>query len=83
MPRRKLIYEGWITYAEHVLPANASAIQRRETRQAFYAGAAHLWSAFIAALGPGEEADPPDLALADGVQKELEDWLEAVKARQR
>lgn len=77
---RRLIREGWYQYAEHVLPKNAPTVQRHETRQAFYAGAAHLWGAFISALGPGEEADPPDLALADGVQKEIDDWLESLKS---
>lgn len=81
MPRpRKLIYEGWNAYAEHVLPKNVSPVQRKETRQAFYSGAAHLWDSFIHALGPGEEADPPDLALAEGVQREIDDWLEAIKS---
>lgn len=76
---RRLIREGWYQYSERVMPASASAIQKRETRQAFYAGAAHLWEAFIRALGPGEDADPPDLALAEGVQKEIDDWLEGLK----
>lgn len=84
MPRpRKLLYEGWSAYAEHVLPKSASQTQRLETRQAFYAGAAHLWSAFISALGPGEEADPPDMALADGVQQEIDAWMADVKAGRR
>lgn len=78
MPKRKLILEGWSAYAEHVVPKNAPSVQRKETRQAFYAGAAHLWGAFIRALGPDEEADPPDLALADGVQQEIDDWLAEV-----
>lgn len=76
MPGRRLIREGWYQYAEHVLPRNAPPAQRQETRRAFYAGAAHLWGAFILALGPGEEADPPDLALAEGVQKKIDQWLE-------
>jgi hypothetical protein len=83
MPQRRLIAEGWHAYAEHVLPKDVSAIQRDETRQAFYAGAAHLWGAFISALGPGEEADPPDFALADGVQGEIDEWLEGLKRGRR
>lgn len=81
MARRRLIREGWYQYSERVLPAGASAVQKQETRQAFYAGAAHLWGAFISALGPGDDADPPDLALADGVQQEIDDWLEELKRR--
>lgn len=80
MPKRKLIESGWRQYAEHVLPRNAPTVQKNETRQAFYAGAAHLWEAFIAALGPGEEADPPDMALAEGVQAEIDAWLEGLKS---
>lgn len=81
--KRKLIEEGWRSYAEHVLPQSAPPIQTQETRQAFYAGAAHLWIAFISALGPGEEADPPDLALADGVQAEVDEFLALVKGGRR
>lgn len=83
MPKRRLIADGWRAYAEHVLPANAPPVQTKETRQAFYAGAAHLWGAFIGALGPGEEADPPDLALADGVQQEIDDWLAEIAGGRR
>ena len=80
MRPRKLIYEGWNQYAEHVLPTNVSRVQCQETRRAFYAGAAHLWDSFIRSLGPGEEADPPELALADGVQREIDEWLDAIKS---
>lgn len=75
MPSRRLIREGWYQYSERILPAGASDVQKQETRRAFYAGAAHLWDAFISALGPGEEADPPDLALAEGVDREIKTWL--------
>lgn len=80
MSGKRLIREGWYQFVEHVLPANASAVQKQETRRAFYAGAALLWEAFIAAMGPGEEADPPDLALAEGIQKEIDQWLEDIKS---
>lgn len=81
--KRKLIEEGWRGYAEHVLPQGASPVQTRETRQAFYAGAAHLWIGFISALGPGEEADPPDLSLADGVQAEVDEFFSRIKRGRR
>lgn len=73
MPKRKLIYEGWNQYAEHVLPSNCSDVQRRETRQAFYAGAAHLWESFIANLDTASSDETPaDLSLAEGVQDEID-----------
>lgn len=77
--QRKLIREGWYSYSKHAVPAGASKAQRQETKRAFYSGAVHLWGAFISALGPGDEADPPDLALADGVQNEIDTFIEDVK----
>lgn len=73
MPDRKLIREGWYAYAEHVLPKDAPAVQRQETRRAFYAGAAHLWESFIANLDTtSDDETPADLSLAEGVQGEID-----------
>jgi hypothetical protein len=41
--QRRFIEAGWRTYAEHVLPAGANAIQKQETKRAFYAGVQCLW----------------------------------------
>ena len=38
------IRDGWITYRDRVIPPQAGEYQRLESKRAFYAGAAHLFS---------------------------------------
>ena len=44
--RRRLIEDGWRSYAEHVLPTHAPKVQTQETRRTFYAGVQHAMGLF-------------------------------------
>jgi len=67
----KRIAELWDSYAEEVLPRSAGAVQRAETRRAFYAGANALFEAFIDGLTEGSEAEEEDMRALDQLREDL------------
>lgn len=78
--KRQLMAEQWDTFARAVLPPNCGTDQRREMRRAFYAGAQGILLKVIASLAPDGDPTAADLALMDGLERELSDFAEAVKA---
>lgn len=68
----KAIEQGWKSYRELVVPDDASDVQIRETRQAFYAGAAILFQALMVALDPGTEPTADDMQRMADLQAELD-----------
>lgn len=59
------IKEQWESYEREVVPANASAEQRLETRRAFYAGAQAMLTTSL-----GRNASTPELlAFAQDVEE--------------
>lgn len=64
--------EIWTQYEKSLLdPANAGAVQRRETRRAFYAGAQALLGLLMTELTPGIEPTDDDLKRLDSINDEL------------
>lgn len=77
----KLIEAGWFALQQLALPADAPPIQIREMRQAYMAGAQHLWASIMAVLDPeGDEPTPADLRRMDLIAKELDTWGKEVMA---
>lgn len=69
----KYVEKGWQGYAK-LLPPDASDIQIRETRQAFYAGAAILFEAMMRMLDTGEEPTEQDMQRMTDIQRELSEF---------
>lgn len=68
----KLIEKWWLSY-KAVLPKNASQVQISETRQAFYAGAAILFTDLTTSgLDEGDDPTDDDLAKMQGIQDEID-----------
>ncbi len=67
----KLIEAGWVGYQLAVLPPNAPQIQIDECRQAFMAGAQHLFHSIMSILDPGADPTDADLRKMDLIDKEL------------
>lgn len=70
LPRDLTVRAGWLTYAERVVPADAGAAQKLETRRAFYAGAQHLLN-INAAIGEPEISENTGVEILASLQKEL------------
>jgi hypothetical protein len=76
----KLIEAGWVGLYVMAVPADASEEQVRVMRQAFMAGAQHLWASIFAILDAGEEATEADLARLGLIAAELEAFHDEVMA---
>ena len=67
----KIIEAGWIGLRIAAIPKDAPEIQLNEMRQAFFAGAQHLFSAIMHILDPGEEPTDADMKRMESIDKEL------------
>jgi hypothetical protein len=75
----KVIESEWERFKKTVLPPDAGPIQINETRKAFYAGAGCLFLSIMQILGPGQEATESDLAIMDGINTELDEFLKSAQ----
>lgn len=71
----KLVETAWNDYQRRVIPPKASQVQVDECKRAFYAGCGELLSILIRVLSPGTEPTESDIAMLDGVAKELEEFV--------
>ena len=73
---------AWRELRTKVIPLDAPAIQARECRRAFYAGANALLAIILGGVGsdPEEEATPKELVMMDELQEELEQFARDIRA---
>ncbi|KKM01142.1 hypothetical protein LCGC14_1797330 [marine sediment metagenome] len=69
---QKHIQVGWESYQSMVIPKDASDTQIRETRQAFYAGAALLWQSLMLFLDNDAEPTTDDMQRMEDLQVEID-----------
>lgn len=79
MPKRLLMAEEWDKFARRVLPADASQVQKQETRRAFYAGAQSILFRVIQSFAPESEPTDADLQIMDDLHQELQDFATLVQ----
>jgi len=68
----KYIERGWESYLKYVMPDDASSVQIKETRQAFYSGAAVLFWTLMIALDEDHEPTDDDMRKMEDLQKEID-----------
>jgi hypothetical protein len=76
----KRVADLWQAYADRVLPKYAGAVQRQETRRAFYAGAGALFGAVVNGMTPGPEPQDDDIQALDSIEEEFEAFARDVAA---
>jgi hypothetical protein len=77
----KLIEAGWIGLRIAAVPPDAPKIQLDEMRNAFMAGAQHLFSSIMTILDPGVDETDADLRRMALIDKELRAFGEELKLR--
>jgi hypothetical protein len=77
----KLIEAGWISLRIAAVPRDAPPIQLTEMRQAFFAGAHHVFNSIMVVLEPGEEPTDADLDRMDKINAELNAFLDDFKRK--
>jgi len=77
----RVIEAGWIALRVQSIPDDASPVQLDEMRNAFFAGAQHLFASINSVLEEGEEPTPADLRRMDNIANELDRFIEDYKLR--
>lgn len=77
----KIIEAGSIGLRAMAVPADAPAIQIEEMRNAFFAGAQHLYACIMRTLDPGDEPTEADMARLDKIHSELQAFIADYAAR--
>lgn len=72
----RLIEAGWIGLRLAAIPDNASSVQLEEMRNAFFAGAQHLFSSIMSIMEAGSEPTEKDLARIGLIDGELREFIE-------
>lgn len=71
----KLIEAGWVGLRVACDLEDAPKIQLEEMRNAFFAGAQHLFASIMAILDPGSEPTDKDLERMDLIDRELKAFI--------
>jgi hypothetical protein len=79
----KLIEAGWISLRIAAVPLDAPQIQIDEMRNAFMAGAQHLYASIMQFLDPGEEPSKADMRRMELIDKELQIFGKELQGRLR
>lgn len=77
----KLIEAGWVGLRIAAVPLDAPAIQLEEMRNAFFAGAQHLFSSIMTILDPDVEPTEKDLERMDLIDRELKAFINDFQIR--
>lgn len=77
----KLIEAGWVGMRLAAIPLDAPSVQLDEMRNAFFAGAQHLFSSIMTILEPDAEPTDADLSRMDLIDKELRNFIEQYELR--
>ena len=77
----KLIEAGWISLRLAVIPLDAPAVQLEEMRNAFMAGAQHLFASLLTILEPDTNPTDADMMRMDLIDQELRAFVEELKLR--
>lgn len=77
----KLVEAGWIGLRMLAIPEAASETQVTEMRNAFFCGAAHVFSSMITMLDPGAEPTDADLSRMSLISDELETFTKTFALR--
>jgi hypothetical protein len=81
---QKRIRTLWEEYRGLVIPADAPPVQVRESRKAFYSGAATIFGALTGGVSPGLEVQDSDMQMMDDLAAELKEFRdEMVREAQR
>lgn len=77
----KLIEAGWQGLRLMAVSSEASEVQLRELRMAFFAGAQHLFGSIMSFMEEGSEATDADMQRMEAVDAELEAFIAGFKLR--
>lgn len=78
-----LIEAGASIYIANIVPADASEVQKQETRSAFFAGAQHVFHTIMRIMDEDREPTPADLQAVTNIDSELTKFAKELQLRMR
>ena len=81
MDQGLIIEAGWMGFKLLTIPPTASRLQLDAMRNAFFAGAQHLFGSIMTGMDEGTQETEADLRRMDNIQKELDRFLVDFKVR--
>jgi len=79
--RGKLMEAGWVALRFMSIPLDAPPVQLDDMRNAFYAGAQHLFGSIMGVLSEDEEPSAADLRRMEMITNELNEFIRDYKLR--
>lgn len=73
------VIEGGYRALEIMTLGNASLLQKREMRKAFFCGAQHVWASIFALLDPEQEPTEKDMKRMSAIDAELRKFADELK----
>lgn len=77
----KLVEAGWIGLCLAIMPTDAPAIQVREMRKAFFAGAQHVFSSILAVMDDDREPTEADMRRMTNISDELTKFADELRVQ--
>jgi hypothetical protein len=71
-PKRISLHDGWAEFERLALPDEASNLQRKEMRRAWYAGVGWFLTSLASSLSDGTEETDDDMAYMESIEQELQ-----------
>lgn len=72
----RLIEAGWLSLRLAAVPMDAPQTQIDEMRNAFFAGAQHLFSSIMLMMTEGDDVEDQDLSTLEKIQQELDEFIQ-------
>lgn len=79
----KLVQAGWVACAMMYIDRSTPSKVEEKVRNAYFAGAEHVFKSIIAMLDPGDEITEADLNRMTLLHNEIEEWATLIRAEQR
>ena len=77
----KIIELGWLALRAGAIPSDAPQRQLDSMREAFFAGAQHLFASIMTALDPGHQPTERDMQRMNSIGMELHAFIDAYAAK--
>lgn len=77
----QIIEAGWVSLRLMALPPDTCKVQIDEMRNAFFAGAQHLFASLMSSLEEDAEPTEADLRRMDLIEEELEGFIKEYELR--
>lgn len=79
MPPTKTMADEWRSYAEKVIPVDASLAQQENARNDFFCGAVALMTLIHRVMGPGKDPSRSEVQQIGDLQKELNAFIDRLQ----